>query len=144
MAPCLPDKLFALTVLLVIISVPVYSQTGSFWDDTDLRTFTTGGSIGLSASTYMARGIENRRSPGVLQTHANLNFTTFGLRSGFLLNYSTDDSGFRQNMNAISYGASWRWLAMQAGDVSTRLSDYSLNGTTIRGGYIRARPGNMI
>lgn len=138
----LPDKLFVLTVLLVVLSVPGYSQTGSFWDDSDLRPFTTGGSIGLSASTYMARGIENRRPPGVLQTHANFNFSTFGLRSGLLLNYSTDASGFRQNMNTIGYGASWRWLAVQAGDVSTRLSDYSLNGTTIRGGYIRARPGN--
>src|SRR5690625_6803576 len=45
-------------------------------------------------------------------------------------------------MNALSYGAGWRWLAVQAGDVTARFSNYGLNGTTIRGGYLRAKPGN--
>ena len=138
----LPKKLFVLIFLLKLTTVSAAAQTGSFWEDSDLRPFTTGGSIGLSASTYMAKGIENRRPPGVLQTHANINFSTFGLRSGLQLNYSTDASGFRQNMNALSYGAGWRWLAVQAGDVTARFSNYGLNGTTIRGGYLRAKPGN--
>lgn len=128
---------------LTLIS-PAFSQNNSFWDDSDLTFFRTGGSIGLSASTYAAHGIENRRPPGVLQTNANINFLTLGLRSGFNMNYSTDDSGLRQNMNTISYSARWRWLSFQAGDVNTRLSDYSLNGTTIRGGHIRANPGNFL
>jgi hypothetical protein len=120
------------------------AQQGSFWDDTDLVPFETGGSIGLSASAYSARGIENRRAPGVLQTHANFNFNAFGLRSGLNLNYSTDETGIRQNMNALRYNVSWRWLTIQVGDVNPQLSDYGLNGTTIRGGYIRAQPGDFI
>ncbi|MCC5907296.1 MAG: hypothetical protein JJU13_13880 [Balneolaceae bacterium] len=126
-----------------MITAPAFSQSGSFWDDSDLSLFRSGGSIGLTASTYTAQGIDNRRPPGVLQTNANFNFTALGLRSGFNLNYSTDDSGFRQNMNSINYSARWRWLTFRAGDVNTRFSDYSLNGTTIRGGYARANPGNF-
>ena len=128
---------------MLLAALPGISQNRSFWDDTDLSLFRSGGSIGFTASMYTAQGIENRRPPGVLQTNANFNFTTLGFRSGFSLNYSTDDSGFRQNMNSISYSMQWRWLTFRAGDVSTRFSDYSLNGTTIRGGYVRANPGNF-
>ena len=122
----------------------LYSQSGSFWDDTDLTPFRAGGSIGLSVSGYTVNGIENRRAPGLFQTFANFNFTSFGLNSGLNLNYSTDDSGFRQNMNNLSYNVNWRWMTIRAGDVSTRFSDFSLNGTPIRGGYIRATPGNFL
>ncbi len=137
------SKILAPFCIVLIASISAFSQSGSFWDDTDLSLFRSGGSIGLTASMYKAHGIDNRRPPGVLQTNANVNFTALGLRSGFTLNYSTDDSGFRQNMNTINYSAQWRWLTFRAGDVNTRFSDYSLNGTTIRGGYIRANPGNF-
>jgi len=120
------------------------AQNRSFWDDTDLVPFRAGGSIGLSLSGYAADGIENRRPPGVFQSFANFNFSSFGLNSGLNLNYSTDDSGFRQNMNNLSYNVNWRWLTVRAGDVQTRLSDYSLNSTPIRGGYVRAAPGNFL
>src|SRR5690625_6424221 len=66
----LPKKLFVLIFLLKLTTVSAAAQTGSFWEDSDLRPFTTGGSIGLSASTYMAKGIESRRPPGVLQTRS--------------------------------------------------------------------------
>jgi hypothetical protein len=122
----------------------VYSQTGSFWNDTDLTPFRAGGTIGLSVSGYAVDGIENRRAPGVFQTFANFNFASFGLNSGLNLNYSSDDSGFRQNMNNLSYNVNWRWMTVRAGDVSTRLSDFSLNGTSIRGGYIRGTPGKFL
>ncbi len=138
------SKILAPFCILLIAAIPVFSQSSSFWDDTDLSIFRSGGSIGLTASMYTAQGIDNRRPPGILQTNANLNFTALGLRSGFTLNYSTDDSGFRQNMNSINYSARWRWLTFRAGDVNTRFSDYSLNGTTIRGGYVRVNPGNFL
>ena len=146
-----PTWLFlTLLLFLVIICTMItavdfaVAQRSSFWDDTDLVPFQKGGSIGLNFSSYTASGIENRRAPGVLQTFANLNFSAFGLRSGFNLNYSTDESGLRQNMNKVAYRASWRWLTIQAGDVNAQLSDYGLNGTTIRGGYVRAQPGNFL
>lgn len=128
----------------VVCFSTAFAQQGSFWDDTNLVPFETGGSIGFSASAYSVRGIENRRAPGVLQTQANFNFNAFGFRSGLNLNYSTDETGIRQKMNALRYNASWRWLTFQVGDVNPQLSDYGLNGTTIRGGYIRAQPGYFL
>lgn len=134
--------LLAIFGLFICRSAP--AQTTSFWDDTDLVPFTTGGSVGVTASAYTVTGIENRRAPGVLQVFANTNFRAFGLRSGLNINYSTDETGLRQNMNALSYSARWRWLTLQAGDVNARFSDYGLNGTPIRGGYITAEPGNVL
>lgn len=133
-----------ITGLMIVLVDSAVAQRSSFWDDTDLVPFQKGGSVGLTASAYTADGIENRRAPGVLQTFANLNFSVFGLRSGFNLNYSTDETGLRQNMNKLAYRANWRWLTVQAGDVNAQLSDYGLNGTTIRGGYVRAQPGNFL
>ncbi|WP_234567713.1 hypothetical protein [Rhodohalobacter sp. 614A] len=145
-----PIRLFLAILLFLAVSGitlkvdSANAQRSSFWDDTDLVPFKKGGSVGLTASAYTANGIENRRAPGVLQTFANMNFSVLGLRSGLNINYSTDETGLRQNMNKLSYSANWKWLTFQAGDVNTRLSDYGLNGTTIRGGYIRAEPGSYI
>ena len=142
------SKIYILCLGLISLAFyqvqPIHAQNRSFWDDTDLVPFSAGGSIGLSMSAYAVDGIENRRPPGVFQSFANFNFSSFGLNSGLNLNYSTDDSGFRQNMNNLSYNVNWRWLTVRAGDVQARLSDYSLNSTPIRGGYIRAAPGNFL
>ncbi len=126
------------------IASTVMGQGRSFWDDTDLDTFRAGGSIGLTASAYSVDGIENRRAPGMIETNANVNFNMFGLRSGITMNYSTDDSRFRQNMNTFSYDATWRWINIQAGDVNMRFSQYGLNGAVMRGGYLKLDPGNFL
>ena len=142
------SKIYILCLGLICLALnqaqSTHAQNRSFWDDTDLVPFRAGGSIGLSMSAYAVDGIENRRPPGVFQSFANFNFSSFGLNSGLNLNYSTDDSGFRQNMNNLSYNVNWRWLTVRAGDVQARLSDYSLNSTPVRGGYIRAAPGNFL
>ncbi|MFH5831123.1 hypothetical protein ACG2F4_10710 [Halalkalibaculum sp. DA3122] len=121
-----------------------FAQTDPFIDGSDIRPFTASGSIGLSASAYTASGIQNRRAPASLQTNANLNFSVFGFSSGLNLLYSTDQSRLRQNMNNLSFDASWKWLTVQAGDVSPAFSEYGLNGTTIRGGYLQVSPGNWL
>jgi hypothetical protein len=122
----------------------VIAQESSFWRSTDIETFSTGGSISFAASAYTVDGIENRRPPGMIQTMANLNFTLLGLSSGVGINYSTDESGLRQNMNTFHYNAGWRWMRLQVGDMNTRFSSYGLNGATVRGGYLRANPGDLL
>ncbi len=120
------------------------AQNGSFWDETDLEPFQASGSISFDASAYTVDGIENRRALTVLRTDVGVNVNTFGFRSGININYSTDDTGLRQNMNNIYYNASWRWLNIQAGDVNTSFSQFGLNGTSVRGFYIRAEPGEFL
>jgi hypothetical protein len=138
------SKIFVFLWLGVCVSDVLIAQEGSFWRDTNLETFSTGGSLSFSASAYTVDGIENRRAPGMIQTNANLNFTVLGLSSGIGINYSTDESGLRQNMNTFHYNAGWRWLVLQVGDMNTRFSSYGLSGATVRGGYIRATPGDFL
>jgi hypothetical protein len=130
--------------ILLFITTPFLAsaQTDPIVEDSNIRPFTASGSIGISASTYTASGITNRRAPASLQSTANLDFSLFGFSSGLNLLYSTDQSEFRQNMNNISFDAQWKWITVQAGDVSPSFSKYGLSGATIRGGYLRFNPGN--
>jgi len=139
-------KLGLITCLILTLSAvrSLHAQGSSFLDETNLTIMDTGGNIGVTASGYSVDGIENRRAPGMIQTNANMNFTLFGFSSGLNMNYSTDDSELRQNMNAMSFNAMWRWVNIQAGDINTQFSQYGLGGATIRGGYLRLDPGNYL
>lgn len=117
-------------------------QTDPVIEDSNIRPFTASGSISISANTYTASGIANRRAPASLQSTANLDFSLFGFSSGLNMLYSTDQSEFRQNMNNISFDAQWKWITIQAGDVNPSFSKYGLSGATIRGGYLKFNPGN--
>ena len=143
----LQGKYIVFTGVLIFflgMATSVMAQTDPIIEGSDIRPFTPSGSIGIKANGYTASGIDNRRAPASLQTNANLNFSLFGLSSGLSLLYSTDQTGLRQNMNNLSFNASWEWITVQAGSVSPSFSDYGLNGTTIRGGYITATPGNWL
>lgn len=122
----------------------VWAQTNPIIKDSNIRPLTTSGGFGVTASAYNASGIDNRRAPASMQTNANLNFSVFGFRSGLSLLYSTDQSGLRQNMNAISFDANYKWLTVQAGTVSPNFSEYGLNGTTLQGGYVKLDPGKWL
>ena len=121
-----------------------FAQTDAILENSDIRPFTASGSIGLSANAYTASGISNRRAPASAKTTANLSFNVFGFSSGINLLYSTDQSQFRQNINTISFNATWNWLTVQAGDVSPNFSEYGINGATIRGGHVKVEPGKWL
>lgn len=80
----------------------------------------------------------------MFQTNANTNFSFFGFSSGLNVLYSTDQTGLRQNMNSISFNASWEWIKVQAGNVSPSFSEYGFRGTSVRGGHISLTPGNWL
>ncbi len=137
--------------LLVIVGLVLclgasnlYAQTNPIIKDSNIRPLTTSGGIGFTASTYSASGIENRRAPASFRTNANLNFSLFGFKSGINLLYSTDQSKLRQNMNAISFDANYKWVTLQAGTVSPSFSKYGLSGTSMEGGYIKLEPGTFL
>ena len=138
------EILFLSWLLIIVNLTALIAQTNPIIEGSDIRPFTASGSIGLEANAYTASGIENRRAPSSLQSTANLNFTMFGLSSGLNLLYSTDQSSLRQNMNNLSFNASWNWLSVQAGDVSPNFSKYGINGVTVRGGYIKIAPNNWL
>lgn len=143
MVICTGKKLIFTIGLIVggIFNSISYGQQSPVIEGSDIKPFTASGSIGISANAYNAWGIQNRRAPASVQTTANMNFSLFGLSSGASLLYSTDQSRFRQNMNSLSFNASWKWFTVQAGSVSPNFSEYGINGATIRGGYFKANPG---
>lgn len=101
----------------------------------------TGGTIRLSTQAYSASGINGRRPPLMGEVAGNVTFNLLGLRTGLNLLYSTDQSRFRQSMSRLAFGTSWRWGSLALGDVSPSLSSYSLNGATVRGGFVELYPG---
>lgn len=101
----------------------------------------TGGSIRISTQAYAADGISGRRAPLVGEVAGNVSFNLWGLRSGVNLLYSTDQSRFRQSMSRLAFGTSWGWGSVALGDVSPTLSSFSLNGATVRGGFVELSPG---
>ncbi|MDZ7757741.1 hypothetical protein [Rhodohalobacter sp.] len=136
--------LFSLILLALLLPGGVKAQLGSFFQESTLSERSLGGNISIMAGAYTVDGIENRRAPTILQTSANSNFSFLGLRSGFDLNYSTDESGLRQNMNKIGFNMRWRWLQLEAGDVNPNFSTYGLSGARVRGGLLRVEPGNFL
>ena len=140
----IPEKTTYLILVVILISISSISraQTDPILEDSNIRPLALSGSVGLTGSTYTASGISNRRAPGLLKGTANLDFSLFGLSSGIDVLYSTDQSGLRQNLNNFSFDASWRWLTVQAGDVSPNFSKYGISGVSIRGGYLQVKPGN--
>lgn len=138
-------------LLLVILAVFVFgcskkvqAQSDPLIKDSNLRSLSAAGGFGVTASSYNAGGIDNRRAPFALRTNANVNFSLLGFKSGLNLLYSTDQTGLRQNMNAISFDANYKYLTVQAGTVSPSFSEYGVSGITIRGGYIKLEPGKWL
>jgi len=134
----------AILGIILCFAAETHAQGSADTDGANLQPLSVNGSIGFTAQAYRASGIENRRAPGLAQGTANLNFSALGFRSGINLLYSTDQSQLRQNMNNLSFDASWRWMQFSAGDISPTFSTYGLRGTTIRGGHFKATPGNIL
>lgn len=135
-------------LLLLMLAVFVFglnkngqAQSSPIIKDSNISPLTTTGGFGITASSYNAGGIDNRRAPFALRTNANVNFSFLGFKSGLNLLYSTDQTGLRQNMNALSFDANYKYLTVQAGTVNPNYSEYGVSGITIRGGSIKIEPG---
>lgn len=99
------------------------------------------GSVGFSGQAYTAQGISNRDAPAQGEVFADLSFNILGLSSGFSLDYSTDQSRLRQSSNELNFNTSWSWGRVSAGSVTPSLSQFSMRGTTLRGGLVEISPG---
>lgn len=129
-------------VMILLRSTSVYGQisTGNL-GDSNVKAFTAGGSIGFTTQAYQAFGISNRQPALLARGDANVSFSLFGIHSGLNLLYSSDDSRLRQSMNRLGFSGSWHWVHLEVGDVSPQMGKYSLNGATMRGGYLKLTPG---
>ncbi len=125
----------------ILFTCDVFSQGKFFGGETNIRPFTLHGSAHISGQLYNANGIANRRAPALGEGGLNLNFSVFGIKSGFNILYSSDNSRLRQSMNKFSFNGKWKFIDLSVGTVSPSLSKFSLSGATITGGDIIINPG---
>lgn len=131
--------------LLVIISLLFYhqviAQTSPILKGSNIRPFTIGGNASISSQFYNANGIKNRQPSLLGEGTVNVNFSLFGISSGFNLLYSSDNSKLRQSMNKISFSGRWKSIQLSVGTVSPSMSKFGLNGASITGGDLVINPG---
>ncbi len=100
------------------------------------------GEIGAYGELYSASGIDQRRpsSTGRLYFRPAISFfKTFTVNFDLLL--STEGNSARQSLDQIAIHPEWSWGRADIGDFSSSLSEFTLNGITIRGGGVQINPG---
>ncbi|MEM6646996.1 MAG: hypothetical protein AAF730_12170 [Bacteroidota bacterium] len=110
---------------------------------TQLGPIQVSGGIGFEGQAYASDGIAGRRAPASMRTYANANVSLYGLTTGLNLSFDTDQSRLRRNVNRLQLDTRWAQGRVAAGDVSPRLSRYSLSGTIVRGGLVEYNPGTL-
>ncbi len=102
------------------------------------------GQVGFAGEAYMASGISNRRDPTSGLVFGNASASGRDLTYGFQFLLATEQTGSRQTMNRFSGNLSYSLLRLTAGDFSPILSEFSINGTTIRGGAMEISQGPAV
>ena len=125
--------------ILIVASLLIASFVATLYEVGNAQVQLSG-RVGVLGEGYTVDGISARRVPLKARGYVNVNFSLFGLKSGFQLMYDTEDSRVRQSMNQLGFSTSWAWGKMSAGDVAPRISRYSLSGAVLRGGFIELTP----
>lgn len=107
------------------------------------------GSVGVTAEGYATRGIAARRDPLSAQAQVSLSAQASRLFSyGINLALSTQRVSFGQSLNTpLNRGAidlKYHWVALSAGNVAPSVSKYTMQGTTMRGGFVEMTPGPLL
>ncbi|MGD0337938.1 MAG: hypothetical protein ABSB78_04050 [Bacteroidota bacterium] len=100
------------------------------------------GEIGMYGELYHASGIDDRRPSATGRLYFQPTISLFKtLTMNFNLLLSTEGSSARQSLDQIAIHPEWSWGRADIGDFSSSLSDFTLNGVTIRGGGVEINPG---
>ena len=123
---------------------PALIQTTQDQDSTSLleKIVTFGGEIGAYGELYGSSGIDQRRpsSTGRIYFRPSISLlSTFTINFDLLL--STEGNSARQSLDQIAIHPEWSWGRADIGDFSPSMSEFTLNGITIRGGGVDLNPG---
>jgi hypothetical protein len=100
------------------------------------------GEIGAYGELYSASGIDQRRpsSTGRVYFRPTISFfRTFNVNFDLLL--STEGTSARQSLDQIAIHPEWSWGRADVGDFNPSMSEFTLNGITMRGGGVQINPG---
>ncbi|WP_143815446.1 hypothetical protein [Longibacter salinarum] len=143
-----------LWVLLVVVTVfglfRPRAARGQYVDEAFSRVgisndFSIGGSVGMLGELYGTSGV-SRRPTASGRLFARAQASGYGLSYDLNMVLSTEQYQFNQNarrqsINQIDLRVKYKWIEADAGTVSPRLSQYSLNGTSLKGGFLELTPG---
>lgn len=103
--------------------------------------FRVSGEASSSAEAYQAQGIDSRRPGGtwnMTMTPQVTFFNEFSIGVNVLL--SSQGSQTRQEMSQLGINPRYRWATFHVGDFAQSYSDYTIEGTRLRGGGVDLRP----
>ena len=127
--------------MLVLVSacVPVTVAAQSAGSDGYVRFR---GDAGMYSEFYGISGREQRRPSNTFRFFFR---PTLEVGNSFIMDFeflfSDEGSSARQDINSLSVNPKWSWGEAHAGDFSLAFSPLTLNGITIRGAAVEARPG---
>lgn len=100
------------------------------------------GSASMTSELYRAHGTEARRPGAAWRMSLSPQASLFGgLSMGLDLLLSSEGSDVRQNINQIGLHPGWSWGRLHLGDFSETVSEYTMQGTRVRGAGIDLTPG---
>lgn len=100
------------------------------------------GSAAMVSELYRAHGTAARRPGAAWRLSLSPQVALFGgMSMGLDLLLSSEGSDVRQNINQVGLHPGWSWGRVHLGDFSERISDYTMQGTRIRGAGIDLNPG---
>lgn len=103
--------------------------------------FRVSGEASSSAEAYQARGIDSRRPGGTWNMTLTPQVTFFGEWSiGVNVLLSSQGSQTRQEMSQLGLNPRYKWATFHVGDFAQSYSDYTIEGTRLRGGGVDLRP----
>ncbi|MDX1740077.1 MAG: hypothetical protein R3178_02245, partial [Rhodothermales bacterium] len=128
-----PTRTVALALIASISGLfwqyPLLAQQGSAASSGRLT-----GTVGVFGEAYTASGISNRRDATSGMVFGRAASNGRDLRYGFQFMLASEQAGSRQAMNRVSVNLGYRFVGLTIGDLSPVLSEFSVNGATIRGG----------
>lgn len=101
-----------------------------------------GGEIVTTGQLYAHSGIAGRWPGASYSITMNPQLTLFGdVSAGLDILVSSQGNQVRQSLNQFGLNPSWRWITLHLGDFTDDYSQYTLQGTRVRGVGVDLKPG---
>ena len=95
-----------------------------------------------SGELYQANGIDSRRPGQTWRVSLNQQATFFGeFNIGWSLLLSSEGSDARQSISQFGLNPRYKWATFHIGNFSQNYTEYTVQGTRLKGGGIDLRPG---
>jgi hypothetical protein len=100
------------------------------------------GDVTTSGELYQVNGIESRRPGQAWRVSFTPQVTFFGEFSmGLNVLLSSEGSDVKQSISQLGFSPRYKWATLHLGDFTQNYSEYTMQGTRIRGAGFDLRPG---